>query len=84
MNERNGDVIGAIQVNAEDEVMLISDKGTLVRMPVNEISLIGRNTQGVRLINLTNEEQLVSLERIATLQTAEHMAGDGVNESESE
>lgn len=84
VNERNGDVIGAIQVNAEDEVMLISDKGTLVRMPVNEISLIGRNTQGVRLINLTNEEQLVSLERIATLQTAEHVAGDGVNESESE
>jgi DNA gyrase subunit A len=82
VNDRNGEVIGAIQVNSEDEVMLISNKGTLVRMPVNEISLIGRNTQGVRLINLTNEELLVSLERIATLQTAEPVAGEEINEPE--
>jgi DNA gyrase subunit A len=68
VNERNGQVIGAIQANAEDEVMLISNKGTLVRVPVAEISLIGRNTQGVRLIQLSNEELLVSLERVATLQ----------------
>jgi len=67
VNERNGEVIGAIQVDAEDEVMLISNKGTLVRVPVSEISLIGRNTQGVRLIQLTNDESLVSLERVATL-----------------
>jgi DNA gyrase subunit A len=70
VNERNGRVIGAIQVNAEDEVMLISNKGTLVRVPASEISLVGRNTQGVRLIQLTNEELLVSLERVATLQDA--------------
>jgi DNA gyrase subunit A len=84
VNERNGEVIGAIQVNTEDEVMLISDKGTLVRMPVSEISLIGRNTQGVRLIQLTNDELLVSLERIATLQgepVVEPVEG-GVNEPE--
>jgi DNA gyrase subunit A len=65
-------------------VMLISDKGTLVRMPVSEISLIGRNTQGVRLIQLTNDELLVSLERIATLQgepVVEPVEG-GVNEPE--
>ncbi|MDR3477621.1 MAG: DNA gyrase subunit A [Gammaproteobacteria bacterium] len=68
VNERNGNVIGAIQVKPEDEVMLISNKGTLVRVPVSEISLIGRNTQGVRLIQLNNEELLVSLERVATLQ----------------
>jgi DNA gyrase subunit A len=80
VNERNGEVIGAIQVNTEDEVMLISDKGTLVRMPVNEISLIGRNTQGVRLIQLTNDELLVSLERIAILPP-EQVEG-GVNEPE--
>lgn len=67
VNERNGKVVGATQVLPEDEVMLITTKGTLVRMPVSEISLIGRNTQGVRLINLTNEELLVSLERVATL-----------------
>ena len=68
VNERNGRVVGAVQVNAHDEVMLISNKGTLVRMRVDEISLVGRNTQGVRLIYLTNGENLVSLERIATLQ----------------
>jgi DNA gyrase subunit A len=77
VTERNGDVIGAIQVNSEDEVMLISDKGTLVRVPVSEISLIGRNTQGVRLIQLGNEESLVSLERVATL--GDEQVGEVVN-----
>ena len=67
VNERNGKVIGAIQVHQEDEVMLISNKGTLVRVPVSEISLIGRNTQGVRLIQLSEEEVLVKLEGIAAL-----------------
>lgn len=67
VNERNGKVVGANQVKADDEVMLISNKGTLVRMPVDEISLIGRNTQGVRLINLSNGELLVGLEKVATL-----------------
>ena len=68
VTERNGDVIAATQVNPVDEVMLISNKGTLVRVPVAEISLVGRNTQGVRLINLVNDELLVGLERIATLE----------------
>lgn len=67
VSERNGRVVGAIQVNPEDEVMLISSKGTLVRVPVAEISLVGRNTQGVRLINIASEETLMGIERIATL-----------------
>jgi DNA gyrase subunit A len=71
VNERNGQVIGAIQVTSEDEIMLISNKGTLVRVPVSEISVIGRNTQGVRLINLTNDELLVGLEKIATLSVGD-------------
>lgn len=66
VNERNGKVVGAIQVSEENEVMLISNKGTLVRVPVTEISIIGRNTQGVRLVQLGEGESLVSLERIAT------------------
>lgn len=68
VSERNGKVVGAIQVNHEDEVMLISNKGTLVRVPAAEISLIGRNTQGVRLIQLGEGEALVSLERIANIK----------------
>jgi DNA gyrase subunit A len=71
VSERNGKVIGAIQVNQEDEVMLISNKGTLVRVPVAEISVIGRNTQGVRLIQLGEGEGLVSLERIANIKGEE-------------
>lgn len=71
VNERNGKVVGAIQVNHEDEVMLISNRGTLVRVPAAEISLIGRNTQGVRLIQLSDGEALVSLERIANIKGEE-------------
>lgn len=82
VTERNGKVVGATQVNSEDEVMLISNKGTLVRVPVNEISLVGRNTQGVRLINLTNDESLVGLERIATLQDEETNAVLDSNDNE--
>ncbi len=67
VNERNGQVVGAVQVASEDEIMLISNKGTLVRVPANEISVVGRNTQGVRLINLTNDELLVGVEKVATL-----------------
>jgi DNA gyrase subunit A len=68
VNDRNGKVVAAIQVQPDDEVMLISNKGTLVRVPVGEISVIGRNTQGVRLIQLGEGEQLVSLERIANIK----------------
>ncbi|MCL5261322.1 MAG: DNA gyrase subunit A [Gammaproteobacteria bacterium] len=61
---RNGKAVGAIQVNAGDEIMLISDHGTLVRTRVDEISIIGRNTQGVRLINVADGEKLVGVQRI--------------------
>jgi len=68
VNERNGKVVGAVEAKTADEVMLISNKGTLVRVPIAEISLIGRNTQGVRLIQLSEGETLVSLERIAAMK----------------
>ncbi|MDV3240128.1 MAG: DNA gyrase subunit A [Gammaproteobacteria bacterium] len=63
-NERNGPVVGAILVAESDELMLISNAGTLVRTRAEEVSQMGRNTQGVRLIRLSDEEQLVGLERI--------------------
>ncbi|MEY3219387.1 MAG: hypothetical protein RIT27_744 [Pseudomonadota bacterium] len=65
--DRNGDVIGAVQVKDDDDVMLISNLGTLVRTPVKGISVVGRNTQGVNLIRLNGEEKLVGLERIADI-----------------
>ena len=67
-SERNGQVIGAVLVRDEDEIMLISNGGTLVRTHVNEVSTMGRNTQGVRLINLHDEEKLVGVERVVDVQ----------------
>ncbi|MGK0298038.1 MAG: DNA gyrase subunit A [Gammaproteobacteria bacterium] len=63
-NDRNGKVVGAVLVNDEDEIMLISDQGTLIRTPVNQVSVMGRNTKGVRLVNLAKDERLVSIESI--------------------
>jgi DNA gyrase subunit A len=61
---RNGNVVGAVQVCDEDQIMLITNGGTLVRTPVKHVSLVGRNTQGVKLINLSNDEKLVGVERV--------------------
>jgi len=63
-NERNGSIVGAVQVSDSDEIMMISDKGTLVRTRVEEISVQGRNTMGVRLIRLKEGEKLVGLEQV--------------------
>ncbi|KPJ92103.1 MAG: DNA gyrase subunit A [Gammaproteobacteria bacterium SG8_15] len=75
VNERNGDVVGAALVGDDDEIMLISDGGTLVRTRVAEISTLGRNTQGVRLIGLSKGEKLVGIECIAEEQEDEEEAG---------
>ena len=67
-SERNGQLIGALQVSDDNEVMLISSSGTLVRTPVADISTMGRNTQGVKLIRLDEGDRLVGLERVEILQ----------------
>ena len=64
-SERNGQLIGAAQVSDEDQVMLITNKGMLVRTKVSEINVIGRNTQGVTVIKLKEGEKLVSLAPIS-------------------
>ena len=64
-SERNGQLIGAAQVSDEDQVMLITNKGMLVRTKVSEINVIGRNTQGVTVIKLKEDEKLVSLAPIS-------------------
>ncbi|MES9846779.1 MAG: DNA gyrase subunit A [Candidatus Thiodiazotropha sp.] len=68
-SERNGTVVGAVQVVDEDEVMMISDGGTLVRNRVSEISQMGRNTQGVIMIRLSSDERLIGVERVESLDT---------------
>ncbi|TNF35089.1 MAG: DNA gyrase subunit A [Gammaproteobacteria bacterium] len=66
-SERNGAVIGAVQVNDTDEIMLISNGGTLVRTSVEGVRVMGRNTQGVLLIRLDEDEKLVEVERVEAI-----------------
>jgi DNA gyrase subunit A len=70
-SERNGDQVGAVLVVDTDEVMLITDGGTLVRTPVKDISVMGRDTQGVRMIRLSEGEKLIGIERVVTLGDGE-------------
>jgi DNA gyrase subunit A len=69
--DRNGRTVGAIQVEDEDEIMLISSNGTLVRTGVEDISIMGRNTQGVRLIRVERGQRLVGLARIEGIEEDE-------------
>lgn len=71
--ERNGETVAALQVTPEHELMLISSNGTLVRTPVADVSIVGRNTQGVRLIRLGEGERLTGVERVENL--GEEFAG---------
>ena len=65
VSERNGKVVGAVQVDELDQIMMITDAGTLVRTRVSEVSIVGRNTQGVTLIRTAEEENVVGLQRVA-------------------
>ena len=69
--ERNGNTVGASLVAEEDEVMLISSNGTLVRTTVDDISVMGRNTQGVRLSRVESGQRLVGLARIEAIEDEE-------------
>ncbi|WDD96846.1 DNA topoisomerase (ATP-hydrolyzing) subunit A [Thalassomonas actiniarum] len=83
VSERNGPVVGAVQVEEQDEIMLITDNGTLVRTRVNEVSVIGRNTQGVRLIRTADDEHVVALQRIDEIEESEQ-AGEDAGEPSAE
>jgi DNA gyrase subunit A len=74
--DRNGNTVAALQVSAVDELMMISSSGTLVRTPVKDISVVGRNTQGVRLIRMDEGERLTGIERVEALEGNETVAGD--------
>ena len=75
-SERNGPLVGATQLFSGDEIMLISDQGTMVRTRGNEVSVVGRNTQGVRIIRLKDSENLVRLARIAEPEEEELLIED--------
>ena len=75
-SERNGKLVGAVPVLDDDEMMLISQAGTLVRTTVAEVSITGRNTQGVRLIRLDDGDSLTGIERVASLEGEDEEEGD--------
>jgi DNA gyrase subunit A len=75
VTERNGPVIGAVQVVDSDQIMMITDAGTLVRTRVSEVSVVGRNTQGVILIRTAEDENVVGLQRVAEPVAEEELDG---------
>jgi DNA gyrase subunit A len=79
-SDRNGAQVGAILVADDDEVMLITDGGTLVRTRVADISVLSRDTQGVKLISLAEDERLVGIDRVASLGGEDEPASDEVAE----
>ena len=84
VNERNGNVIRAIQVKDSDETMMITDKGTLVRFKTSELSIIGRNTQGVRLINVSDNEKVVGLQKVEEVESDEVESEEVDSENETQ
>ncbi|WP_158133379.1 DNA topoisomerase (ATP-hydrolyzing) subunit A [Vibrio navarrensis] len=82
VSERNGSVVGAVQVDEGDEFMMITDAGTLVRTRVAEVSQVGRNTQGVTLIRTAEDESVVGLQRIEEVEEVELLEGDGAQETD--
>jgi DNA gyrase subunit A len=81
-SDRNGPLVGATQLFPGDEIMLISDQGTMVRTRGDEISIVGRNTQGVRIIRLKENEHLVRLARIS--EPSDEAPGQGQDNLETE
>ncbi|WP_409202656.1 DNA topoisomerase (ATP-hydrolyzing) subunit A [Vibrio fluvialis] len=77
VSERNGSVVGAVQVDEGDEFMMITNAGTLVRTRVSEVSHVGRNTQGVTLIRTAEDEQVVGLQRIEEIEESEFLEEEG-------
>lgn len=75
-SERNGMVVGVLQVLDEDQVMLIANSGKVIRMPMDTVRIIGRNTQGVRLINLDEGEKVVGLSMLAREEVNEDDLSD--------
>jgi DNA gyrase subunit A len=80
VTDRNGPMVGALQVSVDDEIMLMSQGGALVRTPVRDISVVGRNTQGVRLMRLDEGDQLSGLERIEGLADEGEAAGEAADD----
>ncbi|MBI5556999.1 MAG: DNA gyrase subunit A [Deltaproteobacteria bacterium] len=79
-SERNGNIVGACQITKEDEIMLITDRGKIIRMDMSAMRVIGRATQGVTLINLEPGEKVVALDRVPVSEESD-VAGEETEDS---
>ena len=71
VNDRNGPLVASFPIDENDEIMLVTDGGQLIRCPVHDIRKAGRNTQGVIVLNTADDEHVVSVERISEGEEAE-------------
>ena len=88
-SDRNGNVVSAVSVTPDQEMVLITNKGTLVRTRISEVSVVGRNTQGVKLINVGKNEQVVGLAvvdiaEVLEAELEESLDGEVLNEANPE
>ena len=77
VSERNGDVVGSFPVEESDQIMLVTDAGKLIRVPVDGIRVAGRSTQGVTVFSTADDERVVSVERISDVGDDDDDAEDG-------
>ena len=83
VNERNGRLVASFPVEDSDQIMLVTDGGKLIRCPVDDVRIAGRNTQGVRIFKTEDDEKVVSVERIPEDEQRRRRAGDGEGEREA-
>ena len=76
-SERNGEVVGVVCVHENDEILLITQQGMILRMPTNDVRAIGRATQGVRLIDIEGEDKVVSMARLVEKEDEAESAPEG-------
>ena len=77
VNDRNGPLAASFPIEDSDQIMLVTDKGQLIRCPIDEIRIAGRNTQGVRIFRTDDDEHVVSVERIKDVSEGDEDEGDG-------
>jgi len=82
VNDRNGPLVASFPVADNDQIMLVTDAGQLIRCPVNDVRIAGRNTQGVRIFKTDAEEKVVSVEHIPDDGSEGGEEGDGNGEAE--
>ncbi|MGV6825572.1 MAG: DNA gyrase subunit A [bacterium] len=83
-SERNGEQVGAVLVEEEDEIMMITNGGTLVRTRASDVSSMSRDTQGVRMINVSDGEQLIGIERIEMLEETDEEASQSEDDADAD